>query len=158
MGVTGDVAKRDRSLAGALKERRSLERFWRILFEHPLAKGIGLALFGILGNVLAGTYVFEITKTDPNAGPFLDWKDTPHSRSFWALAAVIALVGLYAWGMARFETRIRRALTDADIRARAFEVLLDPMLEAVKKEIQDGKMRPMGEVLTMLGIEQDKPK
>ncbi len=32
------------------------------------------------------------------------------------------------------------------------------MLEAVKKEIQDGKMRPMGEVLTMLGIEQDKPK
>lgn len=49
-------------------------------------------------------------------------------------------------------------MTDADIRARAFEVLLDPMLEAVKKEIQDGKMRPMGEVLTMLGIEQDKPK
>ena len=62
MGVTGDVAKRDRSLADALKERRWLERFWRILFEHPLAKGIGLALFGILGNALAGTYVLETRK------------------------------------------------------------------------------------------------
>jgi hypothetical protein len=133
-----------------------LERIWRFLFEHPLAKGIGLALFGILGNVLAGAYVFEITKTDPKSGQFLDWKDTPHSGSFWALAAVVVLVGLYAWAMARSETRIRRALTDADIRARAFEILLDPMLEAVKKDIQEGKMRPMGEVLAMLGIEQDK--
>jgi hypothetical protein len=135
-----------------------LERLWQLLFEHPLAKGIGLGFFGILGNVLAGAYVFEITKTDTKLGQFLDWRDTPHSRSFWALAAVVVLVGLYAWGMARFETRVRRALTDADIRARAFEILLDPLLEAVKKEIQEGKMRPMGEVLTMLGIEQDKPK
>jgi hypothetical protein len=117
-----------------------------------------LALFGILGNVLAGAYVFEITKTDPKSGQFLDWKDTPHSGSFWALAAVVVLVGLYAWAMARSETRIRRALTDADIRARAFEVLLDPMLEAVKKDILEGKMRPMGEVLAMLGIEQGKPR
>jgi hypothetical protein len=29
-------------------------------------------------------------------------------------------------------------LTDADIRARAFEKLLDPMLDAVKKDIKDG--------------------
>jgi hypothetical protein len=101
-----------------------LKRIWRFLTEHPLAKGIGLAVFGILGNVLAGAYVFEITKTDPKSGQFLDWKGTPHSRSFWALAAVVVLVGLYAWAMARSETRIRRALTDADIRARAFEVLL----------------------------------
>jgi hypothetical protein len=108
--------------------------------------------------VLAGAYVFEITRTDPNSGQFLDWKGTPHRRSLWAIAAVVILVGLYTWAMARSETRIRRALTDADIRARAFEVLLDPMLEAVKKEIQEGKMRPMGEVLAMLGIEQGKPR
>ena len=93
-----------------------------------------MALFGILGNVLAGAYVFEIPKTDRKSGPFLDWKDTPHSGSFWALASVVVLVGLYARGMARFETRVRRALTDDDIRARAFEVLLDPMLEAVKRK------------------------
>jgi hypothetical protein len=115
-----------------------LGRLWRLLFEHPFAKGVGLALFGIVGNVLAGAYVFEITKIDPKSGQFLDWLDTPHSRSFWALVAVITLMGLYAWRMARIETRVRRDLTDADIRARAFEKLLDPMLDAVKKDIKDG--------------------
>jgi hypothetical protein len=131
---------------------------WRILFEHPLAKGLGLGLFGILGNVLAGAYVFQITRTDPKSGQFLDWGQTPYSWSFWGLVTVVALIGLYGWGMARFDRKIRRALSDADIRARAFEVLLDPMLEAVKKDIQEGKMRPMNDVLMMLGIERDKPK
>lgn len=135
-----------------------MERIWRLLFDHPLAKGIGLALFGILGNVLAGTYVFEITKVDQRSGPFLDWKTTPHSTSFRALLAVVTLAGLYAWALARSESRVRKALTNAGIRARAFEVLLDPMLEAVKKDIQEGKIRPMSEVLAMLGIEQEGPR
>ncbi|HTW70232.1 MAG TPA: hypothetical protein VME47_10120 [Acetobacteraceae bacterium] len=133
-----------------------MERLRRLLFEHPLAKGIGLGLLGILGNVLAGAYVFDITRSDPKSGQFLDWRQTAGSGAFWGLVAVVCLIGFYTWGMARTETKIRRALTDADIRARAFEVLLDPLLEAVKRDIQEGKIRPMSEVLAMLGIEQDK--
>lgn len=135
-----------------------MERLWRVLFEHPLIKGIGLGLLGILGNVLAGAYVFQITRADPKSGQFLDWGRTPETWSFWGLIAVVVLLGLYAWATARFEDRIRRALTDAGIRARAFEVLLDPMLEAIKKDIQEGRMRPMSEVLALLGIDQDKQK
>lgn len=37
-----------------------MERVRRLLFGHPLVKTIGLGLFGLLGNVLAGAYIFEI--------------------------------------------------------------------------------------------------
>jgi hypothetical protein len=119
-----------------------VERLKRLLFDHPLVKAIGLGLFGLLGNVLAGAYVFEITKT-VNGVQILDWADTSHSRSFWLLVVVLALMGLYGWGTARYETRIRKALSEADVLGIAFRELLDPMIEAAKKDIKDGKIRSL---------------
>ena len=53
-------------------EERCLAKLWQFLFGHPLVKGIGLALLGILGNVLSGAYVFDITKTDAKLVQYLD--------------------------------------------------------------------------------------
>jgi hypothetical protein len=96
-----------------------VEKMGRIIFGHPFSKAVGLGLFGILGNVFAGSYVFEITKSDHNGVQFLDWRATPHSYSFWALFVVLLLAGAYGIGMARFESRVRRALTNAAVRQRA---------------------------------------
>ncbi len=53
-----------------------MARISRLLFGHPLVKATGLGLFGILGNVLSGAYVFDITRADSRGGQFLDWAYT----------------------------------------------------------------------------------
>ena len=129
-----------------------MARLWQFLFGHPLLKGIGLALLGILGNVLSGAYVFEITKTDAKLGQYLDWRATPHSLAFWGLVAVAIVTGLCAWGIARAETITNRDLTEADIRARILGGLIGPMLIVLKKDIRSGKLEPSDEFLNKLGM------
>ena len=115
------------------------------------------SLLGILGNVLSGAYVFDITKTDAKLGQYLDWHATPHSPAFWGLVAVAVVTGFCAWGIARAETRASRPLTDDDIRTKALEVLFEPLLNVMQQGIKDGKLGPSKELLTMLGIER-KPE
>jgi hypothetical protein len=130
-----------------------LGRVWSALFEHPLGKGFGVGLLAILGNVLAGAYVFEITKTDPKFGPYIDWLDTPHSRSFWALVAVAVLTGLYAWGIARFESRVRNALTNAELRQRAIEELLPVVLQKAKEDVLAGRVTDLDTLMSRVEID-----
>jgi hypothetical protein len=127
-----------------------LERIRQVLFGHPLVKAISLGLFGILGNVLAGAYVFEITKQGAT-GQFIGWWASPHSRSFWLLVGVLLLMGLYGWGMTRFETRARKAATEADVLGIALEKLLGPMIEVAKKDIKEGRIRSLDDVKKMFG-------
>jgi len=135
------------------------QRLRVFLFGHPLIKAIGIGLFGLVGNILAGAYVFDITKPippvagTPSTGQFLDWWATPHSPSAWALLVVLVLMGLYGWGMAHFETKIQLALSNAGLRERAYAALLPTMLEAVKKDIEAGNVKTMPEVMAILGIE-----
>lgn len=110
-----------------------MERIRQIFFGHPLAKALGLGLFGILGNVLAGAYVFEITRQGPS-GQFIDWPASAQSRSFWLLLGVLLLMGLYGWGTTRFETRARKAL-----------------IEVAKKDIMEGKIRSIDDLKRMFG-------
>lgn len=127
-----------------------MERIRQFLFGHPLVKALGLGLFGILGNVLAGAYVFEITKQSPS-GQFIDWLDSAHSRSFWLLAGVLLMMGLYGWGMTRYETRARKAVTEADALGIALAELLGPMIQVAKKDIEAGRIRTMDDVKKMFG-------
>ncbi len=127
-----------------------MERIRQVLFGHPLVKAISLGLFGILGNVLAGAYVFEITKQGAT-GQFIGWWASPHSRSFWLLVGVLLLMGLYGWGMTRFETRARKAATEADVLGIALEKLLGPMIEVAKKDIKEGRIRSLDDVKKMFG-------
>ncbi len=127
-----------------------MERIWQFLFGHPLAKALGLGLFGILGNVLAGAYVFEITKQGPS-GQFIDWLYSAHSRSFWLLVGVLLLMALYGWGMTRYETRVRKAVTEADALGIALAELLGPLIEVAKKDIEAGRIRTMDDVKKMFG-------
>jgi hypothetical protein len=127
-----------------------VERVLRFLFAHPLAKATGLGLFGILGNVLAGAYVFDITRLVDNL-PFIDWRASLRSRYFWALIVILLIMGLYGWAMARFETRVRKALTEADVLEIALQELLGPLIEAAKRDIKDGKLRSLEDVKKMFG-------
>jgi hypothetical protein len=127
-----------------------VERIRQVFFGHPLVKALCLGLFGILGNVLAGAYVFEITNQGPS-GQFIDWPDSAHSRSFWLLFGVLLLMGLYGWRMTRFETRAKKALTEADVLGVALGELLHPLIEMAKKDIKEGKMRSLEDVKRMFG-------
>ncbi len=74
---------------------------------------------------------------------------------FWFLVAVLVLMGLYGWGVARVERRVRKLLTNAEIRQRAYEKLLDPMLDQIAGEVGQGKLISIPEVLAMLGIDKE---
>jgi hypothetical protein len=56
--------------------------------------------------------------------------------------------------MARYESQVRRALTAAVIKQRALEVLLEPTLRAVKKEIDSGKLWSIEDVMKMLSTDK----
>ncbi len=127
-----------------------MERIRQVLFGHPLVKALGLGLFGILGNVLAGAYVFEITKQGPS-GQFIDWRDSPHSLSFWLLVGVLLLMGLYGWGMTRFETRARKTVTEADVLGIALAELVGPLIEVAKQDIKARKIGSLDDVKKMFG-------
>jgi hypothetical protein len=129
----------------------------RLLFGHPLVKTLVTSLFTILGGVLVGAYVFEITKPLPGAqGQYLDWGASTHTRTFWLLVALVILMVLHGWGMERFERKVRKALSNAELREGAFSVLLPAMMESVKKEIEAGNVKTWPEVMAILGIEEDK--
>jgi hypothetical protein len=66
---------------------------------------------------------------------------------------VLVLMGLYGWGMARFETRVRRAMSAADIRQRALEELLPSLIERAKMDIEAGKIASLGEAMRMFEID-----
>jgi hypothetical protein len=117
----------------------------RLLFDHPLVKTIGLGLFGVLGNVFAGAYIFEITKTVKGV-QVLDWADTAHSRSFWVLVVVLILMGIYGREAARYESRIRKGVSEANVLDIALGELLGPMIEVAKRDIKHGRLRSMEEV------------
>jgi hypothetical protein len=126
------------------------------VFGHPLAQAVCLGLLGIAANVLSGAYVFQITETDAKGHQILSWLRTPVCWTFWALVLVLVLMGLYGWGMARVGRRTRKALTDSDVRDRALEVLLDPLLEQMKNDIDRGKLKSMPEIFAMLGLQKGK--
>ncbi len=136
-----------------------MQRLRMFLFGHPLMKALGIGLFGLVGNVLAGAYVFDMTKPipsvagAPSTGQFLDWWSSPYSPAAWALLVVLILMGLYGWAMAHFETKIQVALSNAGLRERAYAALLPTMLDAVKKDIEAGNVKTMPEVMAILGIE-----
>ncbi len=135
-----------------------MQFFRRFLFGHPLVQALGLGLLGILANVLSGAYVFEITRADAKGKQYLDGSVSPHSQYFWALMIVLAVMGLYGWGIARLGTSVRKPLSEEAIRARVVEALLDPLLEKMKSDIGRGKLKSLPEAMRMLGIEKDEKR
>lgn len=129
-----------------------MERIRQLLFNHPLLKALGLGLLGLVGNVLSGAYIFEITTTRDGVQN-LDWSATPYSRSFWLLLLVLLGMGLYGWGAARYENRMRRALSETDVLGIALQELVGPMIEAAKRDIRDGKLRTLDDIKRMFGSE-----
>jgi len=124
------------------------------LLFAPLAKAIALAAFTMLGNVLTGAYVFEITKSTANE-QYLDWWSSPNTRSFWGIIVILTLMVAYGWRMARFDTKIS---TQSDIRERVLGALLDPLIDAAKDEIRQGKIHSMGEVLKLFNLNEQVSK
>ncbi|WP_029314187.1 MULTISPECIES: hypothetical protein [Acidiphilium] len=126
------------------------KRLAQFLFGNQLIKALVLGLFGVLGNVLAGAYVFEITKHG-TSGQFVDWSESTHTRVFWLLMVLILLMGFYGWGMTRFDTRTRRAITEAQFLGIALNELINPMIEAAKRDIEGGKTFTLEDVKKMFG-------
>lgn len=133
-----------------------LKKIAAFFFENPLVKALGLAFLGLLGNVLSGVYVFEVTKPGADGRQLIDWRASPDSPAFWGLVAVLVVMGLYGWGMARFERRARKAMTDADIRGKVLGELLDPLLAAVKKQIEEGRVTTLDEAMAMFELDKEK--
>lgn len=127
-----------------------------ILFGHALVRAIAIGLFSILASVLSGSYIFEITKVDTVRVQFLDWSDSFHSVSFWALGGILLLMGLYGWRVARFEALVQKELALTQPAARAVSELLVPMIEKAKQDIKDDKLKTMEEVRKMFTIEEGR--
>lgn len=117
-------------------------------------KRFGARLLNILASVLAGAYVFDIAKTSPAGVQFLDWGMTPHSASFWALLVVFVLREIYGLAVAESEEQAPKPASKADIQARAIEALLEPWFRFVQKDMENGKLRTLDDVMKIIWIDK----
>lgn len=123
-----------------------------IIFDRPLSKAIAATILGILGNVLSGAYVFEITETKDNVQS-LNWAHSPYSRAFWWLVAVVIVGVLYGWRAFCAEVKFRKAVTtDADIREQVLQAAMTPLLKRMEQQIAAGEIDTLDEVMAKFGI------
>jgi hypothetical protein len=120
-----------------------------LLFGHPLSKAIALGVFGLLGNVFAGAYIFDITKIDGHGTQYLDWGASPHAVTFWGIVIVLLFMGMYGWGMARSDAVL---LGQADLQQKMLRDLTDTLIESGRSQIQAGKITSFEELLRFSGL------
>jgi hypothetical protein len=104
---------------------------------------------GILANVFAGAYIFEITRIADNL-PYLAWKETYQSIGFWCLVVIVIAAGLYARRMLAYERQ-----RESDImRFRDKDYILSLLFEAQTRsrvaEIEAGKNYTFAELEEMV--------
>ncbi len=111
-----------------------------------------LTVLAILGNVLSGAYVLEITETAAGV-QFLNWAHSAKSRAFWGLAAVVVVGVLYGWRALRAEVRFRKEVTtQADIREQVLKAAMTPLLKRMEQQIEAGEIDTLDEVMAKFGI------
>ena len=108
----------------------------RLLFGYLLSKAVALGVFGVLENVFAGAYIFDITRVTGQGTQFLDWRASPHAVTFWGIVIVLLLMGTYGWGMAQFDTII---LSQAGLQQKILRDLTDALIEAGRSQIDMGR-------------------
>lgn len=129
-----------------------------IIFDRPLSKAIAATVLGILGNVLSGAYVFEITETASGV-QFINWAHSVQSRAFWWLMAVVVVGVLYGWRAFRAEVRFRKAVTtQADIREQVLQAAMTPLLKRMEQQIAAGEIDTLDEVMAKFGITNKGPQ
>jgi hypothetical protein len=119
------------------------------LFAAPWLRVTVPILLGILANVFAGAYIFEITRTLNNE-PFLAWKETYHSIGFWCLVGIAVVAGIYTRRSLAYERE-----RDTDIlRFRDKDYILSILFEAQTRsrvaEIDSGKNYTFAELEEMV--------
>lgn len=125
----------------------------KFLFGNAAVKALVASALNIATGVLGGTFVLEITKPDGSNGlAALAWRDAFGTFSFWGLIATLVITGLYNWRVARFE---RREQYQGELREQAYRVLVPAALDHYRRETEAGNLRPMSEVMKMLGLDED---
>jgi hypothetical protein len=131
----------------------------RVLFGHPVKSFVNV-FFGLAGNVLAGAYILDITRSATGALQYPDWKATPYSPSFWGAVAVFVVFGLYSWRAAVHEAvaqaELARLQTNLDLNMQALQALLPSLIEEVKGQIARGEVKTMDQAFGILGLGRDR--
>jgi hypothetical protein len=86
----------NRSLNGAKRSRLPL-------FANPWLRGGVPVCIGILANVFAGAYIFEITRSANNI-TYLAWGETFNTISFWGLLLLAVAGGLFTKKLLSYES------------------------------------------------------
>jgi hypothetical protein len=125
-------------------------------FKHPFGKSFGLTLLSVLISVFSGAFIFDITRTDNKGQQFLDWRSTLHSDSFWALTTLLLVSALHAIALARYESYVKRAVTQATLQQRVLEELFEPIIDQVKGDLKSGKYVTVQETMRRLSLTKDR--
>jgi hypothetical protein len=126
----------------------------QLLFENAFAKVLVPALFGIISNVLAGTYVFEITKTE-GGKTFLAWRESPNTLSLWAIVGLLVLMVFYGIKLVRREKVVSqdsRVWTQNYIADQVFKETIPELISRVNKDTVQGNLRTVKDVYELLHI------
>jgi hypothetical protein len=133
--------------------------FGRVVFGYPVKSFVNV-FFSLLGNVLAGAYILDITRSAPGAVQFPDWQATPHSPSFWSAVAVFVVFGLYSWRAAvreaGIQSELERLQTDDALTMATLQAIMPTMVEEVQRRIRRGEVDSVQQVFEILRLTRDR--
>jgi len=106
-------------------------------------------LIGILANVFAGAYIFEITRTSNNHS-FLAWHETHRSVGFWCLLGVAIIAAVYVRKTFTYERQREEDISRFRDKDYILSVLYEAQTRARVAEIEAGKSYTFAELEEMV--------
>jgi hypothetical protein len=133
----------DRSITTGVKPRKPP------LLAAPWFRVTVPIFLGILANVFAGAYIFEITRTSNNQ-PFLAWTETHHSVGFWCLLGVAIVAGIYVRRTLAYERQREEDISRFRDKDYILSILYEAQTRARVAEIEGGKSYTFAELEQMV--------
>lgn len=106
-------------------------------------------LLGILANVFAGAYIFEITRTS-NDRPYLAWNETHRSIGFRCLLGIAVIAAAYVRITFRYERQREEDISRYRDKDYTLSVLYEAQTRARVAEIEARKSYTFAELEQMV--------
>jgi hypothetical protein len=136
----------DRGGNSTKSERKSV-------LDIPIVRAAIPTVTSLLSNVLAGTYVFEITKTIDGHTKLLV-SDSFKSYSFWMMCLVAIFVVWYSIKSYQVEKSYEEFKSTSNVRAMIMRDSYPVFLAKIIEDVRADRLKSFSEAMRQLGIDE----